>query len=67
MLFRSLLDVIVFGRNAGKKAATKCKNVELGEMNLDHIYKYAEELKEADVHTDKVSPLLLPKYARHER
>ena len=36
-------------------------------MNLDHIYKYAEELKEADVHTDKVSPLLLPKYARHEQ
>ena len=27
----------------------------------------AEELKEADVHTDKVSPLLLPKYARHEQ
>ena len=63
----SLLDVIVFGRNAGKKAAAKCKNVELGEMNLDHIYKYADELEKADVHTDKVSPLLLPKYARHEQ
>ena len=56
----SLLDVIVFGRNAGKKAAAKCKNVELGEMNLDHIYKYADELDKADLHTDKVSPLLLP-------
>ena len=52
----SLLDVIVFGRNAGKKAAAKCKNVELGEMNLDHIYKYADELDKADLHTDKVSP-----------
>ncbi len=41
----SLLDVIVFGRNAGKKAAAKCKEVELGKMNLDHIYKYAEELE----------------------
>ena len=67
LMGNSLLDVIVFGRNAGKKAAAKCKNVELGEMNLDHIYKYAEELDKAGVHTDKVSPLLLPKYARHEQ
>ena len=27
----------------------------------------AEELNAADVHTHDVSPLLLPKYARHER
>jgi len=67
LMGNSLLDVIVFGRNAGKKAAAKCKNVELGEMNLDHIYKYADELDKADLHTDKVSPLLLPKYARHEQ
>ena len=45
----------------------KRQNVELGEMNLDHIYKYADELDKAGVHTDKVSPLLLPKYARHEQ
>ena len=67
LMGNSLLDVIVFGRNAGKKAAAKCKNVELGEMNLDYIYKYADELDKAGVHTDKVSPLLLPKYARHEQ
>ena len=63
----SLLDVIVFGRNAGKKAAAKCKSVELGEMNLNHINTYAEELKAAGVETNNVSPLLLPNYARHER
>ena len=67
LMGNSLLDVIVFGRNAGKKAAVKCKDVELGEMNLNHIYAYDEELKKADIHTDKVSPLLLPKYARHEQ
>ena len=39
----SLLDVIVFGRNAGKKAAAKCKSVELGEPNLNHINTYAEQ------------------------
>ena len=63
----SLLDVIVFGRNAGKKAAEKCKSVELGELSLNHINAYAEELKAAGVETGNVSPLLLPEYARHER
>ena len=38
----SLLDVIVFGRNAGKKAAAKAKEVELGAMNLDHVASYDE-------------------------
>ena len=67
LMGNSLLDVIVFGRNAGKKAAAKCKEVELGEMNLDHIYAYEKELKAAGAETDKVSPLLLPNYARHEQ
>ena len=67
LMGNSLLDIIVFGRNAGKAAAAKAKNVELGNMNLDHIEAYAEELKEAGLDTGDVSPLLLPKYARHER
>ena len=65
LMGNSLLDVIVFGRNAGKKAAAKYKDVELGEMNLDHVKAYDEELKE--VETNEVSPMLLPHYARHER
>ena len=67
LMGNSLLDVIVFGRNAGKKAAAKCKDVELGTMNLDHVKAYDDELKAAGVETDHVSPLLLPHYARHER
>ena len=64
----SLLDVIVFGRNAGKKAAAKAKEVEAGTLNLDHLKAYADELDgPAGVDTGDVSPLLLPKYARHER
>lgn len=67
LMGNSLLDIIVFGRNAGKAAAAKAKDVELGAMTLGHIEKYAEELKEAGIDTGEVSPLLLPKYARHER
>ena len=62
LMGNSLLDIIVFGRNAGKAAAAKCKEVTLGTMNLDHIEAYAEELEKADLHTGEVSPLLLPKY-----
>ena len=50
-----------------KAAAAKAKEVTLGQMNLDHITAYAEELKKAGVTQEGVSPLLLPKYARHER
>ena len=67
LMGNSLLDIIVFGRNAGKAAAAKAKDVELGAMNIDHVAAYAEELKAAGLETGMVSPLLLPKYARHER
>jgi succinate dehydrogenase / fumarate reductase flavoprotein subunit len=63
----SLLDIIVFGRNAGKAAAARSKEIELGKMNLDHLEAYAEELKAAGATEDGVSPMLLPNYARHER
>lgn len=67
LMGNSLLDIIVFGRNAGKAAVAKAKEVELGAMNLDHIQQYADELKNAGIVSEDVSPLLLPKYARHER
>ena len=67
LMGNSLLDVIVFGRNAGKKAAAKYKEVTLGEMNIDHVAAYDAELKAAGLDTGLVSPKLLPGYARHER
>ena len=62
LMGNSLLDIIVFGRNAGKAAAARCKEIELGTMNLDHIRDYAEELEKAGLHTGSVSPMLLPNY-----
>ena len=67
LMGNSLLDIIVFGRNAGKAAAAKAKETELGAMTLEHIEQYAKELANAGIESDDVSPLLLPKYARHER
>ena len=64
LMGNSLLDIIVFGRNAGKAAAKKCKDVTLGELTLEHLDKYSKELEKAGVTTDTVSPMLLPKYTR---
>ena len=67
LMGNSLLDIIVFGRNAGKAAAKKASEIYLGDMTLEHIEKYAEELSKAGLESEKESPLLLPEYARHER
>lgn len=67
LMGNSLLDIIVFGRNAGKAAAAKAKDVKLGKPSLDHVKEYAAMLDKAGVTQQGVSPLLLPNYARHER
>ena len=67
LMGNSLLDIIVFGRDAGKAAAEKAKTVKLGSLTLNHVTEYAQELQAAGQHTGDVSPLLLPKYARHAR
>lgn len=62
LMGNSLLDIIVFGRNAGRNASAKVKEVKLGKLTLDHVRKYNEEMVSAGINTDRVSPLLLPTY-----
>src|SRR5699024_2983294 len=40
LMGNSLLDIIVFGRNAGRNAAAKSKDVTVGKLNLDHVTAY---------------------------
>ena len=67
LMGNSLLDIIVFGRDAGKAAADRAKKITLGTPGLQHIYAYADMLKEANATEEGVSPLLLPNYTRHAR
>ena len=62
LMGNSLLDIIVFGRIAGKSAAQKSKETKLGKLTLAHIDRFQAELAAAGIKTDKVSPLLLPTY-----
>ncbi len=64
LMGNSLLDIIVFGRNAGKSASEKAKSVTTGELTLGHIEKFAAECAAAGVGDDTVSPKLLPDYTR---
>ena len=64
LMGNSLLDIIVFGRSAGKSAAAKAKDVTVGELTLDHVASFENEIKNAGIETDVVSPKLLPDYRR---
>ena len=62
LMGNSLLDIIVFGRIAGKNAGAKAKEIKVGKLNLDHVAAFEKALVDAGIKTDKVSPLLLPTY-----
>lgn len=62
LMGNSLLDIIVFGRNAGVEAAAAAKKTTVGALNLDHVTAFAKEMADAGIVTDKQSPILLPHY-----
>ncbi|MBS3919642.1 MAG: FAD-binding protein [Deltaproteobacteria bacterium] len=60
----SLIDVLVFGRIAGKNAAIYAREkAQGGRLTLDHVRKFHQELKGAGVDRKKISPILLPDYS----
>ena len=66
LMGNSLLDIIVFGRNAGKEAGAKCKEVELKELTLSHVDNYSKMLADANIEPTVVSPKLLPDYRKQD-
>ena len=64
----SLLDVIVFGRESGRQAAARAKEVDhVGKLNMDHVAAFEQELADAWVDTGVVSPKLFPSYKANFR
>ncbi len=66
LMGNSLLDIIVFGRNAGQQAASRSNTITTGKPTLTHMDRFAQELADAGIKTETVSPQLLPRYT-HER
>jgi succinate dehydrogenase / fumarate reductase flavoprotein subunit len=68
LMGNSLLDIIVFGRNAGYHASDAVKNVAPSrKLTLTHVDRYAKELESAGVESNVVSPKLLPNYTHKRR
>ncbi len=66
LMGNSLLDIIVFGRNAGKHASERVKDVTVGKLTLSHVDDFAKELKDAGIEPTVLSPRILPDYTRKD-
>jgi len=67
LMGNSLLDIIVFGRNAGINAAATAKNTEKAEkLTLSHVDAFVKEMADAGIKSDIVSPKLLPNYTNQK-
>jgi succinate dehydrogenase / fumarate reductase flavoprotein subunit len=66
LMGNSLLDIIVFGRNAGINAAAAAKTATVGKLTLDHIDAFEKQIADAGIVTDTVSPKLLPNYTNQK-
>jgi len=61
----SSLDLWVFGRRAGRTAAQYSKEAKPGSLTLEHVSRWQQELKQANLGKERpLSPLLLPDYAK---
>ncbi len=66
LMGNSLLDIIVFGRNAGKYASERVKDVKVGKLTLSHVDDFAKELEDAGITPTTLSPRILPDYRRKD-
>jgi succinate dehydrogenase / fumarate reductase flavoprotein subunit len=67
LMGNSLLDILVFGRRAGTRAAEQA--LKIGNVNpggLEHVKKYHRELEQAKIPKERKSPMLLPDYRPKE-
>ena len=67
LMGNSLLDIVVFGRRAGRAAAERARQVRLGDLTLAHVEAWERERQEAGLAKVPAAPLVLPQYARRVR
>jgi succinate dehydrogenase / fumarate reductase flavoprotein subunit len=68
LMGNSLLEIIVFGRRAGRAAAQRAREVRLGALTLAHVDAWQRALEEAGLQAQAAArpaaPILLPDYTR---
>jgi succinate dehydrogenase/fumarate reductase flavoprotein subunit len=63
LMGNSLLDIMVYGRIAGRAAGTYATNgAQDGALSLDHVVAYNAEVQKLGVDPSRIAPLLIPDY-----
>jgi succinate dehydrogenase/fumarate reductase flavoprotein subunit len=63
LMGNSLLDIMVFGRIAGGAAAQYAKGAGGGgQLSLDHVEKYNDEIDKSGAGDGRVAPMIIPDY-----
>ena len=63
LMGNSLLDVVVFGREAGIEAGKMFKDIKLSDkLSLQHVQDFEKERDAAGIKGDAISPKVLPRY-----
>jgi len=63
----SLLEILVYGRRAGRAAALQARTVRPGRLSLAHVARFEEACAQAGLDGRIVSPVLLPDYTQSAR
>ncbi len=67
LMGNSLLDIIVYGKRAGRTAAEIAKATEFGPLTLEHVKRFKADLKKKGVSRGVRSPLLFPDYVKKDK
>ena len=65
LMGNSLLDIVVFGRLAGRNAAAYSRHADVGNVTVDHVRRFEAEREGAGIGGDWLSPKLLPNYTHN--
>lgn len=67
LMGNSLLDIIVFGRRAGRAASKRASESDFRPVTLQHLEAFHDAQKKAGVVPQMVSPMLFPDYVKKEK
>lgn len=67
LMGNSLLDMIVFGRRAGRAAARQARPLPWGTLTFQHLFAFRKARQEAGLSSAHTSPMLFPDYVRREQ
>jgi succinate dehydrogenase/fumarate reductase flavoprotein subunit len=66
LMGNSLLDLMVFGKRAGRTAAARATSSSHGKLTLEHLTRFRADARSHGVSPEVVSPMLFPAYTKKD-